>query len=261
MDQSACLADPDLPPPSTVDNGQQRLVKPDNVKSRYWTHFLKYDAECHPDNKTLARCTLCGRDISVKQGTGGLKNHMKFKHPVENALLVSDDFNPDGEVCYQAENHSPTNDGEIEISSKGDTSTTIPITARRKKPRLENASAEIIERRDAEKRRIEKHLMEMWSLTRKEILQLRTELKNEVEDDIIRELESDLRVLQKRKANYAELLGFMKDEEDTTTCTERVESQARGRANVGTESRTTTTTPFEDFDVNADCAGETSYMD
>jgi hypothetical protein len=192
-----------------------KLVKPDNVKSRFWVHFMKYDAGYHPDKKTFARCTLCGKDISVKQGTGGLKNHMKFKHPAENALLLSDDFHSG--VCFPAENQSPPNDIETEASG-----TDIPD--RNKKPRLENACVEISERRDAENRTNEKHLMEMWSLTRREIQQMRVELKDEKDEDIIRELERDVRVLQKRKADYAELLGFPKGDEDTNTVTEKVES-------------------------------------
>lgn len=199
MDAAAYLADPDdlPPPPSSVANELPKLFKPDNIKSRFWVHFMKYDAEYHPDKKTSARCTLCGKDISVKQGTGGLKNHMKFKHPVENSLLISEDVDPSGgEVCSPAE-----------------IKTIIPT--RNKKPRLESAYADINGRRDIDKRIVEKHLMEMWSLTRREIRQLRVELKDEEDEDIIRELESDLRVLQKRKTDYAESLGFPKDDEDT----------------------------------------------
>jgi hypothetical protein len=164
---------------------------------------MKYDAGHHPDKKTFARCTLCGKDISVKQGTGGLKNHMKFKHPFENALLLSDDFNSSN-VCPPA----AVNDIETEASSKGDIGTIIPT--RSKKPRLENPYAEIYALRTNDK-----HLMEMWSLTRREIRQIRVELKDEEDEDVIRELESDVRALQKRKADYAELLGFSKDDEDT----------------------------------------------
>ena len=204
MDPSSYLADPDdLPPPSSVENEQPKLVKPDNVKSRFWSHIMKYDAGHHPDKKTFARCTLCGKDISVKQGTGGLKNHMKFKHPFENALLLSDDYNSSN-VCPPA----AVNDIETEASSKGDIGTIIPT--RSKKPRLENPYAEIYALRTNDK-----HLMEMWSLTRREIRQIRVELKDEEDEDVIRELESDVRALQKRKADYAELLGFSKDDEDT----------------------------------------------
>jgi hypothetical protein len=259
MDASSShTAGPNSPPTSTVNNDQPRLVKPDNVKSRFWAHFMKYDPEFHPDKLGIARCTLCGREISVRQGTGGLKNHMKFKHPSENALLLSNPFfnAPGRDVCSRAEGRSPAKDGEVEHPPIVDNATTVPIPPRSKKPRLGNSHAETSERRDDEKRRVEKHLMEMWSLTRKEIRQLRAELKDEEEGDIIREMESDLRVLQKRKAHYADLLGFLKDEEDTssTCCTERVaDPQARGRANAAKGSRTATTTAsFEDYGVNAD---------
>ena len=217
MDPSAYLADPDdLPPPPSVDNEQPKLVKPDNVKSRFWLHFMKYDAGYHPDKKTFARCTICGKDISVKQGTGGLKNHMKFKHPAENAqLLLSDDFNRSNDVCPPPP--AAANDIETEASSKGDIGIIVPT--RSKKPRLENPHAEIYALRTNDK-----HLMEMWSLTRREIRQVRAELNDEEDEDIIRELESDVRALQKRKADYAELLGFSKDDEDTNIDTEKVES-------------------------------------
>ena len=54
--------------------------------------------------------------------------------------------------------------------------------------------------------------MEMWALTRRELHELRKELKTEDDDEIIQELERDVRILKKRKAEYAELLGLAKDE-------------------------------------------------
>ena len=68
-----------LLPPLAAGDGQLHLNKPQGKKSKFWVHFSEYDQDAHPDKKHYARCNLCGRDISVKQGTGGLKNHMKFK--------------------------------------------------------------------------------------------------------------------------------------------------------------------------------------
>ncbi|KAL9187623.1 hypothetical protein ACHAXT_006001 [Thalassiosira profunda] len=64
------------------------LVKPENVRSPFWVHFKKYDREAHPEKKTTANCSLCGKDISIKMGTAGLKSHLAKKHPEEYAALV-----------------------------------------------------------------------------------------------------------------------------------------------------------------------------
>ena len=106
---SPYLAEDVVPPPALDEQQQQlvqqmkleqqpaeqlHLVKPENTKSRFWTHFMRFDTEYHPDMKTKARCDMCGKIISVKQGTGGLKNHMRFKHPEENAILMELDPPP-----------------------------------------------------------------------------------------------------------------------------------------------------------------------
>lgn len=59
-----------------------------------------------------------------------------------------------------------------------------------------------------EKQTKEKHLMEMWSMTRREISELRKDLKNEEDVDAIADMEQDLRQLRKRKAEYANQLGM-----------------------------------------------------
>lgn len=61
---------------------------------------------------------------------------------------------------------------------------------------------------EIEKQPKEKHLMEMWSMTRREISKLRKDLKNEEDADAIADMEQDLRQLRKRKAEYANQLGM-----------------------------------------------------
>lgn len=63
------------------------LKRPTNKKSRYWAFFNEYDLKHHPDKKHLGVCNLCDAEISFKKGTGGLSNHLKFKHPTEFAAL------------------------------------------------------------------------------------------------------------------------------------------------------------------------------
>ncbi|KAL7527290.1 hypothetical protein ACHAXR_002865 [Thalassiosira sp. AJA248-18] len=79
---------------------------------------------------------------------------------------------------------------------------TIPA---RKKTKQEHACSDTSVRN-------ERHLADMWSLTRREIREIRQELKTEEDEDVIKELEKDVRILKKRKADYAERLGFPKDD-------------------------------------------------
>ena len=55
--------------------------------------------------------------------------------------------------------------------------------------------------------------MEMWSFTRKEISALRKEIKNEDDEAAIQDLEHDMRVLKKKKAEYAKVLGMEEGED------------------------------------------------
>mmetsp|Transcript_31727 Transcript_31727/g.76848 ORF Transcript_31727/g.76848 Transcript_31727/m.76848 type:complete len:272 (+) Transcript_31727:113-928(+) len=206
------------PPPALAlalaEPEELHLIKPVNVKSRFWVHFMRYDPEYHPDKKTTARCALCGKDISVKQGTGGLKNHLKFKHPEEMDLLTSDTY---VDVAQSAANQLPADAAAVlEPPSLGGLAAVNPA---RKKPRIshnggENPYADITTMRmDTEKRNREKHLLEMWSATRREIRELRKELKEDGPgEDVVRELEGDIRALKKKKADYAEMLGLPKDD-------------------------------------------------
>ena len=98
-------------------------------------------------------------------------------------------------------------------SRAGAATTSTVATPSRKKPRSENAYLDTSMRLDIEKRSNEKHLMEMWTMTRHEIRDIRKELKEEDDEDVVKELEGDIRVLKKRKADYAELLGLKEEEE------------------------------------------------
>ena len=124
----------------------------------------------------------------MKQGTGGLKNHMKFKHKHENAILLDEEYPPSPGPHY-----SPQRAAVAAVQAN---------PAARKKPRHEV---------EVEKRSKEKHLMEMWSVARKEIADLRKELKGESDEDAIKDLEKDIRLLRKRKADYEEQMGMNDD--------------------------------------------------
>ena len=50
--------------------------------------------------------------------------------------------------------------------------------------------------------------LEMWSITRKKIRDLRKELKSERDAGVIGKLEGDINILMKRKAEYAEKMGL-----------------------------------------------------
>mmetsp|Transcript_11492 Transcript_11492/g.11014 ORF Transcript_11492/g.11014 Transcript_11492/m.11014 type:complete len:123 (+) Transcript_11492:126-494(+) len=120
---------------------------------------------------------------------------MKFKHPKENAIFLELGDVPTGMKLFDS---LTTGTG-----TRGGISVTVPA---RKMPRYEL---------EADKQRKEKHLMEMWAITRGQISELRKDLKNEEDADAITDMESDLRQLRKRKAGYADELGM--NEEDTNT--------------------------------------------
>mmetsp|Transcript_17796 Transcript_17796/g.38506 ORF Transcript_17796/g.38506 Transcript_17796/m.38506 type:complete len:252 (-) Transcript_17796:169-924(-) len=217
---------PQAPPPEpTAPEHEQveslRLVKPLNFRSRFWVHFHKYDLEYHPDKKNFARCDLCGRDISVKQGTGGLKNHLKFKHPGENAALLEEDEVPHATVVSTAA-ISVKHEGHFVKAEASPGEVDAAVASARKRARHDNAYADITIRMEAEKRTNEKHWMEMWTITRRELRVLRQELKEEREENAIRDLEGDVRVMEKKKSDYAELLGFPREDGNADTSTEDI---------------------------------------
>eukprot|EP00581_Thalassiosira_minuscula_P009447 CAMPEP_0183709592 /NCGR_PEP_ID=MMETSP0737-20130205/5601_1 /TAXON_ID=385413 /ORGANISM="Thalassiosira miniscula, Strain CCMP1093" /LENGTH=351 /DNA_ID=CAMNT_0025937729 /DNA_START=234 /DNA_END=1290 /DNA_ORIENTATION=- len=200
-----------VPLPALPTSSEElHLVKPENVKSRFWVHFLRYNTAFHPDKKTTARCSLCGKEISVKQGTGGLKNHLKFKHPEENRALF------ESEESYHAAMGSPGAMMNYRASSSGASSRSKSAASRHlsKKHRFENAYVDATIRLDAEKRLREKHWMEMWTILRKELRELRKEMRDEEDAATLRELEGDARFLRKRKAEFEDMLGIQNPAED-----------------------------------------------
>lgn len=192
-----------------------KLVKPEGAKSRFWTHFMRYDADYHPDKKTFARCDLCGKEISVKQGTGGLKNHLKFKHNDHYKDLF--DGNPPTSPMVSRTSNTSGNTGsgsggDAPIKAEGGSASSSG-GGKNKKQRTDgsNPYLELSMRMDADKRQNERHLMEMWSLARKEIRDIRKEMKEEEDADVIEELKRDVSVLMTRKRKYEDQLGFPKD--------------------------------------------------
>lgn len=199
-----------------------QLVKPDNVKSRFWTHFMKYDQGYHPDKKTTARCSLCGKDISIRQGTGGLKNHMKFKHPAENALL----FDDDEEAAAAAAAGTPSRGGAAEPPRKKQRAAKDGAAEAAHDQDVQRA-LDVTTRQEIEQRAKEKHWLEMWSGVRREMRDVRAEIRAESDNPIaVRELEEDLRVLRMKKAEYSELLGFPREGEEEHAEEEAVEEEA-----------------------------------
>mmetsp|Transcript_15467 Transcript_15467/g.24004 ORF Transcript_15467/g.24004 Transcript_15467/m.24004 type:complete len:222 (+) Transcript_15467:105-770(+) len=180
------------------------LVKPQGKKSRFWVHFSEYDTEAHPDKVKYARCNLCGRNISVKQGTGGLKNHLKFKHPAENALLFS----------YSDEIGRENADASAVVASALGATSTNPSAAAAAdavsppKKKVKISLQDITSRMDSEKRAKQKQDLEMWSTVRREIKELKKELATEEDEEDRRDLENDIKNLKKMKAGLDQQLGF-----------------------------------------------------
>ena len=206
----------------THDNdceGQVVLIQPNNRKSPYWVHYQRYDPIVHPNKVKIAVCNFCSKEISVKQGTGGLKSHLKSKHHdvyiAMGLLTAASSTENDPEQQQQ---------GAAAAAAASATTNTFRTTPQRRQrqgravvPSSEAEDAATTSIHNEERRKHEKHLMEMWSYTRREIHVLRQELKNhttndeneeEDNEDQRQELENDIRRLMKRKAEYAAQLGF-----------------------------------------------------
>jgi|Transcript_6473 hypothetical protein len=175
---------------ATMSHHGLTLVKPGPTrKSRFWTYFMTYCPDHHPEKVNFARCNLCGRDISVKQGTGGLKNHMKFKHPEENEML-------DDSVTYGVDNLA------VAVGEAGTPiPNSVPIAKRRKTVPTSGLS-----RAEEIKMKKEEHYSKMWEEASSSLNRLRQALKHEEDVDVIDELEGDIAMMAKRKADYAALL-------------------------------------------------------
>jgi len=195
------------------------LIQPNNRKSPYWVHYQRYDPIVHPNKVKIAVCNFCSKEISVKQGTGGLKSHLKSKHHdvyiAMGLLTAASSTENDPEQQQQ---------GAAAAAAASATTNTFRTTPQRRQrqgravvPSSEAEDAATTSIHNEERRKHEKHLMEMWSYTRREIHVLRQELKNhttndeneeEDNEDQRHELENDIRRLMKRKAEYAAQLGF-----------------------------------------------------
>lgn len=176
----------------------------------------------HPTKTKIAVCNFCQKEISVKQGTGGLKSHLKCKHRevyVHLALTLGVQVENDPEQQLAS---FPNDTAASSVAASATSGTVINGRRRRGRQASSNSNsvspattAESID--NDERRKHEKHLLEMWSYTRREIHALRQELKNSrtIDDDDggedvdqQQELENDIRRLMKRKAEYAAQLGL-----------------------------------------------------
>ena len=199
------------------------LIQPNNRKSPYWVHYQRYDPIVHPNKVKIAVCNFCSKELSVKQGTGGLKSHLKSKHHdvyIAMGLLTAaaeEEKDPEQQLQQQQQHGAAAAAAAAAASASANTIRTTP-QRRQRQGRAIVPDAATTSIHNEERRKHEKHLMEMWSFTRREIHVLRQELKNhttneeddeeEDNEDQRQELENDIRRLVKRKAEYAAQLGF-----------------------------------------------------
>ena len=200
------------------------LIQPNNRKSPYWVHYQRYDPIVHPNKVKIAVCNFCSKELSVKQGTGGLKSHLKSKHHdvyIAMGLLTAaaeEENDPEQQLQQQQQQGAAAAAAAAAASASANTIRTTP-QRRQRQGRAIVPDAATTSIHNEERRKHEKHLMEMWSFTRREIHVLRQELKNHTtneeddeeednEDHQRQELENDIRRLMKRKAEYAAQLGF-----------------------------------------------------
>ena len=198
------------------------LIQPNNRKSPYWVHYQRYDPIVHPNKVKIAVCNFCSKELSVKQGTGGLKSHLKSKHHdvyIAMGLLTAaaEEENDPEQQLQQQQQGAAAAAAAAAASASANTIRTTP-QRRQRQGRAIVPDAATTSIHNEERRKHEKHLMEMWSYTRREIHVLRQELKNhttneeddeeEDNEDQRQELENDIRRLVKRKAEYAAQLGF-----------------------------------------------------
>ncbi len=61
------------------------LMRPEASKTAgCWKHFMIYDTNEHKEKKDIAKCSLCGTDISFRgPSTSGMNKHLKFLHSEE----------------------------------------------------------------------------------------------------------------------------------------------------------------------------------
>ncbi|KAL3787761.1 hypothetical protein HJC23_009812 [Cyclotella cryptica] len=179
------------------DDADIKLIEPGpKRKSKFWAYFKAYDLEHHPDKSHTARCSLCGKDISVKQGTGGLLRHLQHIHAKD-----SEELNTIAAAYPSRASEAANSPAGVDEGGKKNAKPPTP-----KKPRLSVpvANVEVVEA----KIKREEHNLKMWRDAREELKRLKQELKEAEDDEDVQELEADILGFKNRKASFARLLGF-----------------------------------------------------
>lgn len=172
------------------------LIRPLNKKSKFWQYFSEFDLDFHADKKHIGRCNLCGKELLVGQGTGGLSNHLKFVHPDEYKSLHVQGCS---EGARSSSTTTTTTTAAPAVNNLVDSSTIMS------QPTLQD----ITSRTNLEKSMKVKNDFEIWALVRRELrdLELEREEKEIDGDDIaVAELEQDIKNLKKMKATFACLI-------------------------------------------------------
>ena len=118
-------------------------------------YFSEYDPHFHANKKHIGRCNLCGKELLVGQGTGGLSNHLKFVHPHQYQSLQG---------CSEGARSSSTT-AAAAVNNLVDSSTIIS------QPALQD----ITSRKNLEKSMKLKNDFEIWALVRRELRDLELE--------------------------------------------------------------------------------------
>lgn len=182
------------------------LVSPSSSKkSIYWIHYLEYDNDIHPEKKGIARCKICGKDIKCNQGTGGIKKHLSYKHPKEHDAL-------EGEKDREENNHEAETQTLVkDVIEHMNRSPLVRHAPPKKK--MKTSFAPTVSG-SQERRSQEKHWMDMWMTTSRELTRLRQESKEETDEEVMEEIREDILGLRKKKADFARRLGMLPLEED-----------------------------------------------
>jgi hypothetical protein len=188
-----------LPPPPKLED-ELHLVDPGpKRRSKFWNYYKAYDLDHHPDKAHTARCSLCGKDISVKQGTGGLVRHLQHRHADE-----SDDL-----AAITASYPTPATLPRQSVGTIGEERGEEESDQPRKKTRVvgNGNNAISVDFLDAKIKR-EEHNLKMWRDAKSTIKELKEELASATVQEDIDEIEADIQGFRDRKALYAKLLGF-----------------------------------------------------
>ncbi len=173
-------------PPTTQNESGPRLIKPQNKKSKLWRFFSEYDPSFHTDKKHTGRCNLCGQDLLVKQGTGSLSSHLKYKHPEQYKSL------------QEESEEAPS----AAVDKIGSPAAMLQRTT-------DKMPQDVTSRTNLEKCMKKKNDLEIWALVRRELKELTLELEGKVFDGDnsgVAELEQDIKNLKMMKAEFGALL-------------------------------------------------------